>query len=175
MKRITPIIGSFCTTGIAVLLLITGLLTACRSTAQADSPTASPQTLSVTETTLAGHKLNISLARTYEEKAKGLMYVENMPDNSGMLFVYETPQIMSFWMKNTKIPLDLVFFTENLEINGWIKDMQPGFGLPENNLPRYVSEQPAQYALELNAGSIERLKLKFGDRLEIPLMLLYSD
>jgi len=175
VKRITPIIGSFCTTGIAVLLLITGLLTACRSAAQADSPTASPQTLSVTEATLAGHKLSISLARTYEEKARGLMYVESMQDSSGMLFVYETPQIMSFWMKNTKIPLDLVFFTENLEINGWIKDMQPGYGLPENSLPRYVSEQPAQYALELNAGSIERLKLKFGERLEIPLMLLYSD
>jgi len=175
VKRITPIIGSFCTTGIAVLLLITGLLTACRSAAQADSPTASPQSLSATEVTLAGHKLNISLARTYEEKARGLMFVESMPDNSGMLFVYETPQIMSFWMKNTQIPLDLVFFTENLEVNGWIKDMQPGYGLPENNLPSYVSEQPAQYALELNAGSIESLKLKFGDRLEIPLMLLYSD
>lgn len=175
MKRITPGIGSFCTTGIAVLLLISGLLTSCRSEAQADVSTANSQTLSVTEATLAGHRLNISLARTYEEKAKGLMFVENMPDSDGMLFVYESPQVMSFWMKNTRIPLDLIFFTENLEINGWIKNMQPGYGLPENSLARYVSEQPAQYALELNAGSIDRLKLKLGDRLEIPIMLLYSD
>lgn len=179
MKLNVLLKGSFCKAVIAALLLLTGFLVACRSDAHAESSinTAdnSAQVLQTADARLAGNSLKIWLARTHQEKAKGLMYVDSMADDQGMLFVYESPQIMSFWMKNTKIPLDLVFFTENLEINGWIKCMQPGYGRPERALEHYVSELPAQYALELNAGSIERLALKHGDRLEIPLTLLYSD
>lgn len=155
--------------------MLTVFMAACRSDAHAESTTVQAQILQMTEARLAGQSLRIWLARTHEEKARGLMYYDSIEDDQGMLFVYESPQIMSFWMKNTRIPLDLVFFTENLEINGWIKDMQPGYGLPERSLAHYVSELPAQYALELKAGSIERLALKHGDRLEIPLTLLYSD
>jgi len=171
--------GSFCKAVMAALLLLTGFLVACRSDARAESSAStsdsSAQILQTVDARLGGNPLKIWLARTHQEKAKGLMFVDSMVDDQGMLFVYESPQIMSFWMKNTKIPLDLVFFTENLEINGWIKCMQPGYGRPERALEHYVSELPAQYALELNAGSIERLALKHGDRLEIPLTLLYSD
>lgn len=124
---------------------------------------------------LAGHQLSIMLARSFDEKAVGLMFYEKLPENSGMLFVYQAPRIMSFWMKNTMIPLDLVFFDENLQITEWIEGMEPGFGLPEAALPRYTSQQPAQYALELPAGSIAKLGLKTGDRLDIPVTLLYSD
>jgi len=134
-----------------------------------------PQTLPTTEARLAGHNLTIALARTSAEKAKGLMFVESLQEDFGMLFVYQSPRVMGFWMKNTKIPLDLIFFSDNLEINGWIKGMQPGYGIPEQSLPQYVSDLPAQYALELKDGSIDRLKLKIGDRLEIALTLLYSD
>lgn len=103
------------------------------------------------------------------------MYYDFLAENHGMLFVYQTPRTMSFWMKNTKIPLDLVFFSDTLEITEWIENMQPGYGKPENLLPRYTSQSPAQYALELPAGSIVRLGLKTGDRLDIPVTLLYSD
>lgn len=176
MKLNARLNDNFCKAGIAALLFLTVCLAACRSDVHAESPSAdSAQTVQAAEATLAGHRLTIWLARTYPEKAKGLMYVDSIAENQGMLFIYEAPQIMSFWMKNTRIPLDLVFFTKNLEINGWIKDMQPGYGLPERSLAHYVSELPAQYALELKAGSIERLALKHGDRLEIPLTLLYSD
>jgi len=171
--------GSFCKAVMAALLLLTGFLVACRSDALAESSANtsdnSAQILQTVDARLGGNSLRIWLARTHQEKAKGLMFFDSMADDQGMLFVYESPQFMSFWMKNTKIPLDLVFFTENLEINGWIKGMQPGYGLPERDLEHYSSELPAQYALELNAGSIERLSLKHGDRLEIPITLLYSD
>lgn len=175
MKLQKPIISSACVTGIAALLLITGLLTACRGDAHAESYIGTPQTLPTAEAILAGNNLTLWLARTHPEKSYGLMFFDAITNDHGMLFVYDSPRIMSFWMKNTRIPLDLIFFSENLEINGWIKDMQPGYGLPERSLPGYVSDLPAQYALELNAGSIDRLKLKLGDRLEIPITLLYSD
>ncbi len=176
MKLNAPIKGRFCKAGVAALLFLTAFLAACRSDAHAESHSAeTAQILQTAEATLAGHPFTIWLARTSQEKARGLMYFDSVEETQGMLFVYETPHIMSFWMKNTKVPLDLVFFTENLEINGWIKDMQPGYGIPDRSLAHYVSELPAQYALELKAGSIERLALKYGDRLEIPLTLLYSD
>lgn len=134
-----------------------------------------PQKTSATDAVIAGQSLKIMLARTSDEKAKGLMFFERLGDNEGMIFVYNTPRVMSFWMKNTKIPLDLVFFSENLEITEWIEGMVPGYGKPDFMLPRYVSDMPAQYALELASGTVARLQLKKGDRLEIPLTLLYSD
>lgn len=133
------------------------------------------QVLPETAATLAGTSLKIMLARSYEEKALGLMYYPSLDENRGMLFVYSEPRSMSFWMKNTMIPLDLVFFSPDLEVTEWIKSMQPGYGSPESTLPRYTSTGPAQYALELNAGMIDKLSLKVGDRLDIPITLLYSD
>ncbi|MDD3149038.1 MAG: DUF192 domain-containing protein [Candidatus Riflebacteria bacterium] len=133
------------------------------------------QVLPETVASLAGHELRIMLARSFEEKALGLMYYERLAENLGMLFVYPAPRSMAFWMKNTMIPLDLIFLSENLEISEMIENMEPGYGLPEATLPRYVSTSPAQYALELNAGMIKKLDLKIGDRLEIPITLLYSD
>lgn len=141
----------------------------------ASASSESPQNVFSTSGTLGGHKLDVMLARNSAEKTKGLMYFSKLSDNQGMLFVYDTPQIMSFWMKNTKIPLDLVFFSENLEITEWIEGMLPGYGKPDGLLPHYTSKRPAQYAIELSAGSVVRLGLKPGDRLEIPITLLYSE
>ncbi len=166
------------------LLLISCFCIACNADSGTEAPTVQQtvtaqqgnfQVLPETAATLSGTSLNIMLARTYEEKALGLMYYPSLEENRGMLFVYSAPRSMSFWMKNTMIPLDLIFFSPDLEITEWIKNMQPGYGSPEVTLPRYKSTGPAQYALELNAGMIDKLGLKVGDRLDIPLTLLYSD
>lgn len=134
-----------------------------------------PQKLISTPAVLSGHKLEVMLARTDTEKSRGLMFFTDLAENHGMLFVYEAPRPMSFWMKNTRIPLDLVFFSPDLVITEWIEGMEPGYGHPEFSLPRYTAKNPAQYALELKAGSVVRMGLKPGDRLEIPLTLLYSE
>ena len=172
---------------IICLLLLNFLCLACQADSGPDpvqpAPVAVPvevrqgdfQILPETVASLAGTRLNIMLARTFAEKAQGLMYYESLAENRGMLFVYQQPRNMSFWMKNTMIPLDLIFISENLEIIEWIENMEPGFGQPETALPKYKSTQPAQYALELNAGQVKKLGLKIGDRLDIPITLLYSD
>ncbi len=103
------------------------------------------------------------------------MFYESLEPDQGMLFVYSTPRIMSFWMYNTKISLDLVFFSDQLRVTEYIESMEPGYGIPPEMLPRYVSQISAQYALELKAGSVKRLGIKSGDQLEIPLTMLYSD
>lgn len=134
-----------------------------------------PQKLPLAKAKLAGKELSLMLARTGFEKAKGLMFYKDLPDNWGMLFVYDQPHLMSFWMKNTIIPLDLIFFSKDLKVTEWVKNMTPGYGKRDASLQRYSSKEPAVYALELNAGSIEKFGIKVGDKLEIPLMLLYSD
>ncbi len=115
------------------------------------------------------------IARTDFEKSKGLMFYTDIASDTGMLFVYQHSQKLSFWMRNTIIPLDLIYLSDNLEVTEYIKNMEPGFGKRIEALPHYDSKKLARYALELKAGSIENLGIKIGDKLEIPRVLLYSD
>ncbi len=134
-----------------------------------------PQNLPKVEAKLASNTLNIMLARNAAQRTKGLMFYKELPKDQGMLFVYPYPRKMTFWMMNTFIPLDLIFFSENLQITEWIENMKPGNGLSSENLPRYSSIMSAQYALELPKGSVKTMGLKVGDYLEIPLTLLYAE
>jgi len=133
-----------------------------------------PQNLELHTATLGSATLKIMLARSAEEKRIGLMFWENLPDDEGMLFVYDSPQIMRFWMKNTKIPLDIVFFSSELSVTEFILGMVPGYGLNENTLPIYSSKAPAQYALELASGTVNRLGIRPGMKLVLPLTLLFE-
>lgn len=77
---------------------------------------------------LGNKSFNVKEAITKEEKSKGLQNVENLDKDSGMIFIYEEPQDVSFWMKNTKIPLDIVFIDDNYEV----KAVQKGVPLSED-------------------------------------------
>ena len=137
-------------------------------------PRESPQELEKHSVTLGSSRLNIMIARSDEEKQIGLMFRTALAEDEGMLFVYEGPQHMSFWMKNTKIPLDIVFFGSELSVTEFIKGMVPGYGFADNQLPIYQTNGTAQYALELASGSVIRLGIKPGDKLSVPLPLLFS-
>ncbi len=160
---------------LSAFLLLFSLQVAGPSRLQAPPPADHPgQKLSYHQARLGGHPLRLMLARTTEEKMQGLMFYTSLADDEGMLFVYPQTQRMAFWMKNTLIPLDLVFFNEKLEVTEWIEGMQPGGSRPDHALPRYVSRGAARYALELSEGSIRRLRIRTGQKLEIPLVLLFS-
>ncbi len=92
-----------------------------------------------------GHTIRAETARTPEERSKGLMNRRHMGKNDGMLFVFEPPQIVGMWMKNTLLPLSVAFIDEQGRIIN-IAEM-----LPET-LDTHTSLAPAKYALELNAG-----------------------
>ena len=134
-----------------------------------------PQVLPLEEAKLGNHNLKLMIARTEFEKAKGLMFYTELASDTGMLFVYKEPQKLSFWMRNTIISLDLVYLSKDLVVYELISNMEPGYGKRVDSLPHYDSETYVQYALELKAGSIEKLGIKIGDKLEIPSALLYSD
>lgn len=91
-----------------------------------------------------------------KEQAKGLMRRTQIPPNTGMLFVYDRPRYLSFWMKNTSIPLDLVFIGPDNRINE-ITSLEPF------SLESVKSRFPGVMALELDLGTAERLGIEVGD------------
>lgn len=102
-------------------------------------------------------KLDIEIADTDYEIQTGLMYRDSMETNQGMLFVFNDVRERSFYMKNTRISLDLIFIDENKAIVSFQKNAKP---MNENSLP---SNAPAKYVLEVNAGMVDTWKLSVGD------------
>ena len=104
--------------------------------------------------------IDIEIADTDYDTQTGLMYRNSMEDNQGMLFVFPTMRERFFYMKNTKIPLDLIYLDNNKQIVSFQENARP---LDEGSLP---SKVPAQYVLEVNAGLADKWLLEIGDRIE---------
>jgi uncharacterized membrane protein (UPF0127 family) len=104
--------------------------------------------------------IKAEIARTDEERSYGLMHREELPDGEGMLFVFERDEILSFWMKNTLIPLSIAFIASDGRIME-IRNMEPG------NLDPVRSSRSVRYALEVPQGWFDRVSLGVGDRLII--------
>lgn len=102
---------------------------------------------------------NVEIAKTPTEQAYGLMDRKSLADNTGMLFVYDKPSELSFWMKNTLIPLDIIFIDSEKKI----VDIQTMTPCHEVSCPVYNSKKPAQYALEINAGLSKQYHLSTGN------------
>jgi len=99
------------------------------------------------------HELDIYLAIKPDQQRRGLMFVRNMPESTGMLFVYDNNEMHSMWMKNTYIPLDMVFARADGTVSSVIHDTQP------LSLTSQGSTEPVNYVLELNAGTARRLNI----------------
>lgn len=103
-------------------------------------------------------EIQIEIADNDFERQTGLMYRKNMASDRGMLFIFDDNTIRSFYMKNTYIPLDLVFINSNNTIVSIAKNAKP---LNESSIR---SEDNAQYVLEINAGLSDQWSLKKGDK-----------
>ncbi len=100
--------------------------------------------------------------------AKGLMFRQNLAENEAMLFILPYEGSHSFWMKNTLIPLDIVWLNKDKKVVDIAKDAQP---CSSNECPSYRNQQPAQYVLEINAGQAEKISLETGSILLFELGL----
>ncbi len=116
--------------------------------------------------------LSLEIADTAELRSLGLSEREALDENSGMLFVYDQEiENVSFWMRNTLIPLDLIFFNKDFEIVEIIENMPICYQDP---CPSYTSVYKVQYAIEVNAGWVSEKGAKIGDKGEI-IVLDQSD
>ena len=118
---------------------------------------------SIHEVSLKGHVFALEIADTPAERALGLMHRDSLADNTGMLFVFSAERTLNFWMKNTLIPLDILYM-DSAGIVVDIRTMHPQPGVPDAELKHYPSAAPAQYALEINAGLAESLGFAVGDQ-----------
>lgn len=108
--------------------------------------------------------ISLEIADTSETQARGLMFRTSMPDNFGMLFVFENEQIRTFWMQNTFISLDILYLDENFEVVDIFTNTKTN-----QTLETYTSRALARYVVELNAGKSAKEGIKIGDRLEVSL------
>jgi uncharacterized membrane protein (UPF0127 family) len=136
------------------------------NTAGTEETTSGPSGLRTVVIDASGGKrveVRVEIANNAFERARGLMYRTALGEDRGMLFVYPEEQELSFWMKNTLIPLSIAYIDSEGRIVD-ILDMKPLDDKP----PHYVSSEPVQYALEVNQGFFEKRGAKVGDRVELP-------
>lgn len=100
------------------------------------------------------------------KRAQGLMFIEKIPENTGMLFVFEEERLQGFWMKNTLIPLNIGFFDARGKLVD-AQEMKVADSLMSKEIPSYQSRAPATFALEMNSKWFEKHKIKNGTRLEL--------
>ena len=110
------------------------------------------------------HRFEVEIAATERQRSMGLMFREEMAEDHGMLFLFDTEGERYFWMKNTPLPLDIIYIGAAGTIVSIAANTEP-FSL--DTIP---SGGPAKYVLEVNAGVAARLGIKPGDRVESPSM-----
>lgn len=111
---------------------------------------------------LNNHSYNVVLAKTVKAHIQGLMFKKELPENDGMLFFFPISAKYSFWMKNTYIPLDIIWFNAQKEVVYITKNCQPCQKLICES---YTPQMLTKYVLELNAGIADKINLKIGDKI----------
>lgn len=124
----------------------------------------SAQTLPTSPLVIAGggasHRFTVELADDDKERGIGLMHRGQMAADHGMLFDFQTPRRVAFWMRNTFIPLDMLFLKSDGEVVSIIENVQP------HSEDTVGPDRPVRAVLELNAGVVKKLGLKVGDKVQ---------
>jgi hypothetical protein len=115
---------------------------------------------------LGGRTFSVEIADTQAKHQLGLMFRDSMPADHGMIFIFADEAPRSFWMKNTRIPLDIMYFDKDLKLVSLSADTPP---CKVSSCPAYPSIAPAKYVLELNAGIAASLGVGLGDKLKLEL------
>lgn len=149
----------------AVLVLIAVILIAAGASLLAQNYSSSQKGFEAAFQTDTGEvDVVLEIANTSSERKKGLMYRKSMAENHGMIFVFPEEDDRSFWMKNTHIPLDIIFIDANQTVIN-IEKAYPESDTREENLRRYESDRPAKYVVELNQNFTDRNGIETGDKI----------
>lgn len=136
----------------ALLALVTGQPAAEETAARLDE-TFDRDVLVVVADRLGCHRFEVYLAVDPEQRRRGLMYVRSLPERTGMLFVHRYDDLHSMWMKNTFIPLDMLFVRADGSVASIVRDTEP------QSLRSIGATEPVRYVLELNAGVTAALSI----------------
>jgi len=111
-----------------------------------------------------GKRFYVEIADDDASRMQGLMFRDELADNRGMLFIFRREEPRSFWMRNTRIPLDIIYLNRDLEVVSIVHDARP---CRTRQCPSYPSRGPAMYVLEINGGQARELGLERGDVLTV--------
>lgn len=112
---------------------------------------------------VGGQRYEVEIADNDASRAQGLMFRDKMADGHGMLFIHDYEEPQAYWMKNTRIPLDILYFDTGRKLVTQQRDVSPCSA--GDACPIYPSNAPARYVLELNAGQAAKLKLQDGSEI----------
>ncbi len=107
--------------------------------------------------------LNLEIADDEISRSRGLMFVDDLEDNKGMMFFFEDEDIRYFWMKNVLISLDMLFVSSDLEIVGILENVPP---CKNENCDTYSIDYPSKYVIEVNGGWVDENNVEVGDSIE---------
>ena len=113
---------------------------------------------------LKGQHFDVEIADTEPARERGLMFRESMPADHGMLFLFDDSSERTFWMKNCRMPLDILYFDDKYKL---VSAQQRVPACRSEPCPVYPSNGSAKYVLELNAGTADKLGVKPGDMLKV--------
>lgn len=116
-----------------------------------------------------GVQFGVEIARTAAERTRGLMFRESMPQDQGMLFIFDDDTPRNFWMKNTLISLDMIFVDKDGKVVSVRENVQPCREKDSSFCPTYSSVLPARYVLEINAGLAQFHHIQAGSRMDISI------
>jgi uncharacterized protein len=116
------------------------------------------------ETSNGRSTFSVEIADTSSERAQGLMNRKSLDENKGMLFIFEDEKKVRFWMKNTLIPLDMIFLNSAYEVVGIQKDVQP---CKKDPCATFGPDKNVKYVLEVNAGIADKSALKEGNKAQL--------
>ena len=162
-KLFLPIIGAF------LFIVITGLLAK-------EYRVKNQETLlvggapSIANSMLVGDaEVEVKYANSKSERANGLSNVESLPENSGLLFIFEEPQTQpSFWMKDMNFPIDIIWISADKVVQIDYDVPPPEPNTPDNELTVYSPKQPVDYVLEVNGGFSSKNNIEVGNSVVLP-------
>jgi len=105
----------------------------------------------------------LDVAKTSEEQEKGLAKFESIEDNQGMLFMFDNPGRWSFWMKDMKFNIDIIFLDENKKVVSLFKNVKSETHANVFDYRKYIPDYDSKYVIELKEGEVEKNKVKLGD------------
>ena len=114
---------------------------------------------------IRGQRFTVEVADSNEERSRGLMFRDSLEKDTGMLFVHDNEEPQAYWMKNTHIPLDILYFSKDRKLVSAQERVPPCSA--GDRCPPYASDGAALYVLELNAGSVELFKIQPGDEMKV--------
>jgi len=146
---------------VLVVIIVTYVATTTLGTSDQLQPQESPATANNKKVKIGEKELLVETATTPEQWRRGLSGRTKLDSDNGMLFIFPNNEIRSFWMKETSIPLDLIWIEDNKVVG--IISMQPQLDVPDSMLRSYVSPSKVNAVIETNMGWAIKNNIKIGD------------